>query len=163
MLKNTVQPVRAQLTIRRMCIVCWIPRATDTHTHGMCDTFCLPTATKVARTRLNVTLYVHYQSCSKLMSSLICSCINKKATLKGNTGVEWSMELHQWLQYRSKLSDLTHMLQVSPTAQLDVMVNIHGGGFFSGTGASYLWGPQYLLDKDIVLVTFNYRLGALGQ
>lgn len=49
-----------------------------------------------------------------------------------------------------------------PTARLDVMVNIHGGGFFSGTGASYLWGPQYLLDKDTVLVTFNYRLGALG-
>ena len=73
------------------------------------------------------------------------------------------MELHLWLQYRSQLSELTHMLQISPTAQLDVMVNIHGGGFFSGTGASYLWGPQYLLDKDIVLVTFNYRLGALGQ
>ncbi|GFG30806.1 hypothetical protein Cfor_10869 [Coptotermes formosanus] len=49
-----------------------------------------------------------------------------------------------------------------PTARLDVMVYIHGGGFFSGTGASYLWGPQYLLDNDIVLVTFNYRLGALG-
>jgi hypothetical protein len=73
------------------------------------------------------------------------------------------MELHQWFQRRSQLSDLTRMLQLSPTAQLDVMVNIHGGGFFSGTGASYLWGPQYLLDKDIVLVTFNYRLGALGQ
>jgi carboxylesterase type B len=43
------------------------------------------------------------------------------------------------------------------------MVYIHGGGFFSGTGASYLWGPQYLLDKNIVLVTFNYRLGALGE
>lgn len=49
-----------------------------------------------------------------------------------------------------------------PTEPLDVMVYIHGGGFFSGTGASYLWGPQYLLDKDIVLVTFNYRLGVLG-
>ncbi|XP_063224005.1 juvenile hormone esterase-like isoform X2 [Bacillus rossius redtenbacheri] len=45
---------------------------------------------------------------------------------------------------------------------LDVMVFIHGGGFFSGSGASYLYGPQFLMDKDVVLVTFNYRLGALG-
>jgi carboxylesterase type B len=60
-------------------------------------------------------------------------------------------------------SNLTHLLQLTPKEPLDVMVNIHGGGFFSGTGASYLWGPQYLLDKDIVLVTFNYRLGVLGQ
>lgn len=73
------------------------------------------------------------------------------------------MGLPLWLQYRSEVSDLTQMLQLRPTARLDVMVNIHGGGFFSGTGASYLWGPQYLLDKDTVLVTFNYRLGALGQ
>ncbi|KDR18975.1 venom carboxylesterase-6-like [Zootermopsis nevadensis] len=49
-----------------------------------------------------------------------------------------------------------------PKVPLEVIVNIHGGGFFSGTGASYAWGPQYLLDKDVVLVTFNYRLGALG-
>jgi len=25
-----------------------------------------------------------------------------------------------------------------------------------------MYGPQYLLDKDIILVTFNYRLGTLG-
>jgi carboxylesterase type B len=55
------------------------------------------------------------------------------------------------------------LLQLLPKVPLEVMVYIHGGGFFSGTGASYLWGPQYLLDKDIVLVTFNYRLGALGK
>lgn len=24
------------------------------------------------------------------------------------------------------------------------------------------YGPKYLLDQDIVLVTFNYRLGPLG-
>jgi hypothetical protein len=55
------------------------------------------------------------------------------------------------------------LLQLKPKVPLEVMVNIHGGGFFSGTGASYVWGPQYLLDKDVVLVTFNYRLGALGK
>lgn len=43
------------------------------------------------------------------------------------------------------------------------MVYIHGGGFFAGTGSSYLNGPDYLLDEDIVLVTLNYRLGVMGK
>ncbi|XP_043250756.1 esterase E4-like [Colletes gigas] len=43
-----------------------------------------------------------------------------------------------------------------------VMVFIHPGGFYGFSGQSLLFGPQYLLDKDIVLVTINYRLGALG-
>ncbi|XP_069690788.1 juvenile hormone esterase-like [Periplaneta americana] len=51
---------------------------------------------------------------------------------------------------------------VNPAKPLSVMVYVHGGGFFSGTGASFLWGPRFLLDKDVVLVTFNYRVGALG-
>lgn len=40
---------------------------------------------------------------------------------------------------------------------------IHGGGFY-GIGSQSKWlGPQYLLDKEIVLVTFNYRLATLGN
>ena len=39
---------------------------------------------------------------------------------------------------------------------------IYGGGYESGSSSPYLYGPNYLLDKDIVLVTFNYRLGILG-
>lgn len=52
----------------------------------------------------------------------------------------------------------------TPQAQnhslLPVMVWIHGGGFFFGSGGIY--GPKYLLDQNIVLVTFNYRLGPFG-
>ncbi|EFA11999.1 esterase 6 precursor [Tribolium castaneum] len=45
-------------------------------------------------------------------------------------------------------------------AKLDVIVYIHGGAFmFNWAG---LQGPEYLLDKDVVLVTLNYRLGPLG-
>ena len=29
-------------------------------------------------------------------------------------------------------------------------------------GASFFFGPGYLLEQDVVLVTFNYRLGPLG-
>ncbi|XP_011550237.3 esterase E4 isoform X1 [Plutella xylostella] len=43
-----------------------------------------------------------------------------------------------------------------------VMVFIHGGAFVSGSGDSELFGPHYLLEKDVVLVTINYRLEVLG-
>ncbi len=43
-----------------------------------------------------------------------------------------------------------------------VMVYIHGGAFIMGGSASYFFGPNYLLDNDVILVTFNYRLGPLG-
>ncbi|KAL0860269.1 hypothetical protein ABMA27_009690 [Loxostege sticticalis] len=45
---------------------------------------------------------------------------------------------------------------------LPVIFFIHPGGFYSMTGRSDLAGPHYLLDKDLVLVTINYRLGSLG-
>lgn len=45
---------------------------------------------------------------------------------------------------------------------LPVMVWIPGGGFSSGNGGMDLYGPEYLMDKDVVVVTLNYRLGVLG-
>lgn len=43
-----------------------------------------------------------------------------------------------------------------------VMVFIHIGGFKEGSGNPFLYGANYLVEKDIILVTFNYRLHALG-
>lgn len=43
-----------------------------------------------------------------------------------------------------------------------VMVWIHGGAFVFGSASSEMYGPEYLIECDIVLVTANYRLGALG-
>ncbi|XP_055696218.1 esterase B1-like isoform X1 [Lutzomyia longipalpis] len=43
-----------------------------------------------------------------------------------------------------------------------VMVFIHGGGFVCGSNATQVYGPDFLIEKDVVLVTINYRLGALG-
>lgn len=42
------------------------------------------------------------------------------------------------------------------------MFFIHGGGFVSGGGIARGYGPAYLLDKDVILVAINYRLGILG-
>jgi len=44
-----------------------------------------------------------------------------------------------------------------------VMVWIHGGAFFMGSGSSPMYDGSSLVERgDVVLVTVNYRLGALG-
>ncbi|CAF4956494.1 unnamed protein product [Pieris macdunnoughi] len=48
------------------------------------------------------------------------------------------------------------------TSLLPVVVYIHAGGYYSVSGRSDVAGPHYLLDKDLLLVTINYRLGSLG-
>lgn len=41
-----------------------------------------------------------------------------------------------------------------------VMIFVGGGAYISGDASSY--GPDFLIEKDVILVTFNYRIGALG-
>jgi carboxylesterase type B len=48
------------------------------------------------------------------------------------------------------------------TAPRPVLVWIHGGGFRTGTGASPRFDGEHLARRGLVVVTFNYRLGALG-
>ncbi|XP_069689982.1 juvenile hormone esterase-like [Periplaneta americana] len=43
-----------------------------------------------------------------------------------------------------------------------VILFLHGGAFDFGSGVSTMYNPEYFLDKDVVLVTINYRLGVLG-
>ncbi|XP_058065095.1 bile salt-activated lipase-like, partial [Anopheles bellator] len=43
-----------------------------------------------------------------------------------------------------------------------VLVFIHGGGYSAGFGDEGLYGSQYFMTEDVVVVTFNYRLGVLG-
>lgn len=51
---------------------------------------------------------------------------------------------------------------ISSTANKPVIVFIHQGGFYENSGRSDELGPHYLIQRDIVLVTINYRLAALG-
>lgn len=46
--------------------------------------------------------------------------------------------------------------------KLPVMVWFHGGGWECGSGISEYYGPDHLLEKDIVYVSGNFRLGPLG-
>ncbi|KYN36171.1 Carboxylesterase 3 [Trachymyrmex septentrionalis] len=43
-----------------------------------------------------------------------------------------------------------------------VMVWIHGGGFLVGSGDANWFGPDYIVQKDVILITLNYRLSVLG-
>ncbi len=44
-----------------------------------------------------------------------------------------------------------------------IQVWIHGGGFVSGSGSPSMYGPEYFMEQDgLILVTLNYRLGPLG-
>ncbi len=43
-----------------------------------------------------------------------------------------------------------------------VMVFVHGGGFTGGASSSALYAGERLARHGVVVVTFNYRLGALG-
>ncbi|XP_050430240.1 juvenile hormone esterase-like [Adelges cooleyi] len=60
--------------------------------------------------------------------------------------------------------DCLHLNVFTPdlSGKLPVMVWIHGGGFAAGHSGTSLYGPEYFMDKDVVFVSFNYRLGLLG-
>ncbi|PSN30975.1 hypothetical protein C0J52_24738 [Blattella germanica] len=42
------------------------------------------------------------------------------------------------------------------------MVWIHGGSLVTGAGHIITGHPDFLVDEDVIVVTFNYRLGILG-
>ncbi|XP_055533028.1 carboxylic ester hydrolase-like [Wyeomyia smithii] len=47
-------------------------------------------------------------------------------------------------------------------ALMPVLVWIHGGSFTEGSSETDIFGSELILDKDIIVVTFNYRLASLG-
>ncbi|KAJ3640836.1 hypothetical protein Zmor_027373 [Zophobas morio] len=49
----------------------------------------------------------------------------------------------------------------NPDDKLDVMVHIHGGAYMYASG-QFFANPVVLMDKELVLVSLNYRLGILG-
>lgn len=56
----------------------------------------------------------------------------------------------------------THLVIKDESSLRPVLVFIHGGGFHMGSGNSYAHDPLYMMDHDIIVVTFNYRLGVMG-
>ncbi|XP_046453239.1 esterase FE4-like [Daphnia pulex] len=62
------------------------------------------------------------------------------------------------------LNVYTHKINDAIEKALPVMVWIHGGGFSAGSGnfETDFYGPGKILDRDVVLVTINYRVGPFG-
>ena len=59
--------------------------------------------------------------------------------------------------------ELPELPTEEPGVGRPVMVFIHGGGFTSGSGSVFLYrGGNLVRNGDAVVVTLNYRLGALG-
>lgn len=50
----------------------------------------------------------------------------------------------------------------APSAKLPVMVWIYGGGLVNGTASTPLYAGDELARRGVIVVTANYRLGALG-
>lgn len=52
---------------------------------------------------------------------------------------------------------------MSDGEKLAVLFYVHGGYYLMGNGDdNNERGPDFLVEHDVILVTFNYRLGALG-
>ena len=47
-------------------------------------------------------------------------------------------------------------------SSLPVMIFIHGGGLIGGNNNYNQYGPQYFMEKKVVMVVINYRLGPFG-
>lgn len=54
------------------------------------------------------------------------------------------------------------MENIDVDRKLDVVVHIHGGGFIMGDPKS-IASPDYIMDRDLIYVSMNYRLGILGN
>lgn len=51
---------------------------------------------------------------------------------------------------------------ITENGKLPVAVYVHGGAFLSGAGSNLPFVCNKLTDRDVIVVTINYRLGALG-
>lgn len=61
------------------------------------------------------------------------------------------------------LNVYTPKIPVDKSGTLPVMVYVHGGGFIRGNGIlKTQYGPEFLIEHNVVIVTINYRLSVLG-
>lgn len=51
---------------------------------------------------------------------------------------------------------------IRPLTPYPVMVFIHEGLYSSGSSSVDIYGPDFIIEKDVTLVSFNFRLGAFG-
>nr|XP_022902608.1 esterase B1-like [Onthophagus taurus]XP_022902609.1 esterase B1-like [Onthophagus taurus] len=78
-------------------------------------------------------------------------CYSKDLIYQTLAGSEDCLTLNVFTQEESKTTSLK-----------PVMVWIHGGAYTAGSSKSDVYGPDFLITENVILVTINYRLGLLG-
>ncbi|KYN20422.1 Esterase E4, partial [Trachymyrmex cornetzi] len=86
----------------------------------------------------------------------------RDASKYGNISVQINHFKHEIEGNEDCLYLNVYTTNIKPSKKHAVMVWIHGGGFYQGSGDAVMYGPDYIVRKDVVLVTLNYRLGVLG-
>ncbi|CAH1110140.1 unnamed protein product [Psylliodes chrysocephalus] len=79
-------------------------------------------------------------------------CVQRNSITQALEGTEDCLNLHVY----------TKTLPFEEAKLKPVMVWIYGGAFRQGSNSPQMYGPEYLLTEDIVLVVPNYRVGFLG-
>ena len=88
-------------------------------------------------------------------STIICPQAGKKNQKDGYSGEEDCLFLNVYVPSNV-------MMNNSNSEKIPVMVWIHGGAWTGGSNTYQFQGPKYFMDKGVVMVTVNYRLGPLG-
>uniref|UniRef100_A0A182TDG7 Carboxylic ester hydrolase n=1 Tax=Anopheles melas TaxID=34690 RepID=A0A182TDG7_9DIPT len=83
-------------------------------------------------------------------------------TQQGPSGYQFNKLLNKIVGSEDHLYMNVYTKELKPAKLRPVMLWIHGGAFMRGSSGTEMYGPDYLIQKDIVLVTFNYRIGAFG-
>lgn len=59
--------------------------------------------------------------------------------------------------FRQASAPAPYQKSCKKSAGLPVFVFVHGGSFAMGSGDGDMHGPEFLVSKDVIVVTFNYR------
>ncbi|KAL0880441.1 hypothetical protein ABMA27_002864 [Loxostege sticticalis] len=87
----------------------------------------------------------------------------REAVVHGPICAQFNQLLHLYLPGSEDCLFLNvYTPNLNPEKPLSVIFFIHGGGFMSGSGDVLVYGPDFIVQKNVVLVTINYRLDALG-
>uniref|UniRef100_A0A182QUV2 Carboxylic ester hydrolase n=1 Tax=Anopheles farauti TaxID=69004 RepID=A0A182QUV2_9DIPT len=81
---------------------------------------------------------------------------------QGPSGFQFNKLLNKIVGSEDHLYMNVFTKELQPEKLRPVMLWIHGGAFMRGSSGTEMYGPDYLIQKDVVLVTFNYRIGAFG-
>ncbi|KYM97319.1 Esterase FE4 [Cyphomyrmex costatus] len=86
----------------------------------------------------------------------------RDASRYGSMALQLDLTTHEAIGNEDCLYLNVYTMKIELLEKRPVMVWIHGGGFFVGSSDASWYGPDYIIQKGVVLVTLNYRLGVLG-